>query len=232
MNVKTVLVTALAVCLIAGNVRAQMAVFDPINYVQNLTQVAKMLDQLNKMNQQIQTARNQLAQAKRQYEAITGSRGMENIITDVSRDYIPRTWQETLAGQNNEIMDLARDIKRSAGYLEDKDLAGLSSMAQEALRRSGDQAANAMASNAVIFQQSSERFDRLQVLMDSIPTATDDKAIQDLQARIQVEQVMLQNELIRAKAMNAMLLQQQRVKEESDRQKLMNVSFDYMPGEN
>lgn len=229
MNTKTVLATALAVCIIAGSARAQVAVFDPINYVQNLTQVAKMLDQLNKMNQQIQTARNQLQQAKQQYEAITGSRGMENIVTDVSRDYIPGTWQETLAGQNSQIMDLASDIKRTAGYLEDKDLAGLSSMAQDALRRSGDQAANAMASNAVIFQQSSERFDRLQVLMDSIPAATDDKAIQDLQARIQVEQVMLQNELIRANSLNAMLLQQQRVKEESIRQKLKVGPFNYPP---
>ena len=43
-------------------------------------------------------------------------------------------------------------------------------------------------------QVSSERFASLQQLIDAIPTATDPKAILDLQARIAAEQAMLQNE--------------------------------------
>ena len=40
----------------------------------------------------------------------------------------------------------------------------------------------------------SQRFASIQTLINAIPTATDQKGILDLQARIQVEQGMLQNE--------------------------------------
>jgi type IV secretion system protein VirB5 len=40
----------------------------------------------------------------------------------------------------------------------------------------------------------SQRFASIQTLISAIPTATDEKGILDLQARIQAEQAMLQNE--------------------------------------
>ena len=43
-------------------------------------------------------------------------------------------------------------------------------------------------------QNVSQRFDAIQTLINAIPTAVDEKGILDLQARIQVEQGMLQNE--------------------------------------
>lgn len=223
------LATALAVGLAVtgGHAIAQMAVFDPANFTQNLQQVGHMVSQMEQLRQQLQTARDQLAQQKAQYEAITGSRGMSLLQTDINRGYIPRNWQETLSGGNSQIANLASDIKRAAGYLSDADLAGINSVYRAALRRSGDQAANNMASNAAVFQESGDRFQRLEILMGSIDSATDDKAIQDLQARIQVEQVMLQNELIRAQSMNAMIEEQRHVERQRQRQQAMSESFDY-----
>lgn len=155
---------------------------------------------------------------------------MGRILTEATRDYIPRNWQETLNAAG-EIRNLANDIKASASYLSDKDLAGINTAYLDVLRKSGDAAVNGMAANSMVFQQSGDRFQRLQVLMDKIDTAEDQKAIDDLQARIQVEQVMLQNELIRAQAMNAMIVQQRQIQLESQRQRAASESFDYTGNE-
>jgi len=218
---------ALMLTICSGVANAQWAVYDAANWTSNFQQVAKMVSQLQKMQQQIETARNQLNQAKQQYQAITGSRGMSLLTTDTNRLYIPKSWKETLNGGNSEIGKLADQIRKTAGYLEDRNLEGLNQYYKDALRKRGDQAANDMAASATVFEESGERFERLQRLMDTIESASDDKAIQDLQARIQVEQVMLQNELVRAQAMNATIQQQQQVERERQRQRASSHSFKY-----
>lgn len=222
----TMLVVAVLVVGAGVPAQAQFVVFDPTNYAQNLKQVAHMLAQLRRMQDQLETARRQWETAQGQLQAMTGSRGMGNIVTEVSRQYIPRSWQETLNAAG-ELRHLAEDIRASAGYLQEADLDGLNDAYADALRQSGDAAVNAVAGSAMVFQQSGDRFERLEVLMDRIETASDDKAIQDLQARIQVEQVMLQNELIRAQAMNAMVEQRRRIENERQKQQAMAESFDF-----
>lgn len=230
MKLKGALLAAALVAM-TGSVltpaQAQFAVFDPANFTQNLQQVGHMLAQLQKLQTQIQTARDTLDQQRAQYDAITGSRGMGALRTDQYDGYLPGQWNGALTGGNGELEALAEEIKRTAGYLQGQDLARINSAYRDALRRSGDRAANNMAGTAAVFEQSSERFQRLEVLMNRIDTAQDDKAIQDLQARIQVEQVMLQNELIRAQAMAAMVQQQQAVERQRQHQRASSHSFDY-----
>lgn len=221
-----VLLTTMLVLCVGLPVKAQFVVFDPTNFTQNLQQVAHMLTQLKRLQTQIEMAKGQWDTAKSQLEAMKGSRGMGRILTEAGRDYIPRNWQETLNAAG-EIRNLANDIKASANYLSDKDLSRVNRAYLDALRASGDAAVNGMAANTMVFQQSGDRFQRLQVLMDKIESADDQKAIEDLQARIQIEQVMLENELIRAQSMNAMIQQQAQIREERDRQLIMSESFDY-----
>ena len=84
-----------------------------------------------------------------------------------------------------------------------------------------------VAANAMVSQKSSKRFDRIATLMQRIDSATDPKAIADLQARIQIEQTMLQNELIRAQAMNAMIVNQREVDYQAAQQRAAAQSFKY-----
>ena len=63
--------------------------------------------------------------------------------------------------------------------------------------------------------------------MQRIDSATDPKAIADLQARIQIEQTMLQNELIRAQAMNAMIVNQREADYQAAQQRSAAESFKY-----
>ncbi len=224
VRVTCALVLTLAVGMPA---RAQFAVFDPANFAQNLQQVAHMLTQLKRIQDQIQIARNQFETAKAQLQGATGHRGMGRIIVDQARDYLPPDWRDAV-NAGGSVVSLARDIKAQAGYLSDADLSRVNSAYRDALRASGDSAVNGMASAAAVFEQSASRFQRLQVLMDKIETADDAKAIDDLQARIAVEQTMLQNDMIRAQAMNAMIVQRQQIELEKQKQQAAAESFDYL----
>jgi type IV secretion system protein VirB5 len=59
------------------------------------------------------------------------------------------------------------------------------------------------------YNQASQRFSSIQVLLDKVNAAPDQKDIADLQARIQAEQVMMQNESTKL-AMLGQLAQAQR----------------------
>src|ERR1700728_3887412 len=50
--------------------------------------IAQLIQQLAKMEQAIQTAENQLAQAQAQYQSMTGNRGMQNLLSGVDRNYL------------------------------------------------------------------------------------------------------------------------------------------------
>jgi type IV secretion system protein VirB5 len=189
-------------------------VFDASNFAQNVMQVKHMLAQLSQMRQQ-------LDQGKAQLNAIKGERGMGRIVTESSRDYIPRNWREALDMGGGDIDALANDIRATAGFLSDADMESINAPYRDQVRRNGDAALRGQAMQAAVFERSGERFGRIKILMDRIDQAEDAKAIEDLQARIATEEVMLQNELVRAQAMTAMLEARNEVREESERQSML-----------
>lgn len=232
MNIRVALLSAIlavvAGVLVPSPAAGQMATFDHANFLQSIQQVKHMVTSLQRMQDQLSTMRGQLAQAQQQYQAITGSRGMGNLVTDQARDYIPRNWRETLAAnQSGEFGRLVGEIRESAGYLADANLEGINDAYRASLQQTGERAITNQAAHAAVFEESSARFERIQTLMDHIETAEDDKAVQDLQARIQVEQVMLQNELIRAQSMASMMQAQERVEREASKQRAAAQRFDY-----
>lgn len=183
-------------------------VYDNANLVQQLQQISHMVTQ-------IENLRAQLDQAKQQYEALTGGRGMENLVRDVNYNSIPTSWQETLAMMEGggQISDLARSIKDDARKIDTALLDRLSADVREVHEAKFNSASNTLAAAGTAYDTASERFERLQGLMDAIPQATDLKAIADLQARIQVEQVMLQNEAIKMQAFAQAAAAQERIEE-------------------
>ena len=70
----------------------------------------------------------------------------------------------------------------------------------------------------------SQRFDAIQTLINAIPTAVDEKGILDLQARIQVEQGMLQNENSKLHVLyEAAQSQAQTERERADEQAIVDI---------
>src|SRR6185437_16129238 len=75
----------LAGCIAMHPARAQIPVTD-------IGAIAQLVSELQTLEQQVETARQQLAQAQSEYQAITGARGMERLLAGTVRNYLPPTW--------------------------------------------------------------------------------------------------------------------------------------------
>lgn len=162
--------------------------------------IAQLVQQLATMREELETARDQLNEARRQYEAITGHRGMERLLEDTVRNYLPPDWAELEAAVRNasgNYSALAGEIQaaiEAIAVLNAEQLAGLSPEERVQLQAARQSAARLQATARQALQATSSRFAAIQQLIDAIPTAEDQKAVLDLQARIAAEQGMLTNE--------------------------------------
>src|SRR5215469_5882683 len=78
--------------------------------------IAQLVQEVQVMEQTLTTAQNELNQARQQYQAITGNRGMGNLLPGVQRNYLP-TDLNTLAGvvngQNQNFGQLSALLQQS-----------------------------------------------------------------------------------------------------------------------
>jgi type IV secretion system protein VirB5 len=196
---KTVLVASL---LGAVGASAQIPVTDIAHITQNATNQAA---NIAKYVEQIAQLKNQLQHMQRTYDAMTGSRGMGGLINDPSsRHYLPSDYQSMLSSVSTgtgDLSGLASRILANNAVLNADQLAVLNPSTRQIIAQQRAQSASQSAAAQMAFQQASQRFTTLQTLIDSIDRQTDPKAIQDLQARIQAESVMLQNEKAKLDAM-------------------------------
>lgn len=175
----------------------------------DITAVANLIQQVMYWQQQISGMQKQYDQLKeskdqltRTHNAMTGSRGMEQLLptSDLARNYLPPSYGElmgTLNGSSASYGGLANQVQsimKANSVLSGTQLEGLSPELRQVVEQGRQSAAllNGMTQNA--YQNTSQRFSALQLLIDRIASAQDPKAIQDLQARIQAEQNMLTNE--------------------------------------
>jgi type IV secretion system protein VirB5 len=152
------------------------------------------------MREELETARDQLNEARRQYEAITGHRGMERLLEDTVRNYLPPDWAELEAAVRNasgNYSALAAEIQTAIeanAVLGAEQLATLSPEERAHVQAARQSAAMLQATARQALRATSDRFAAIQQLIDAIPTAEDQKSILDLQARIAAEEGMLTNE--------------------------------------
>jgi type IV secretion system protein VirB5 len=194
-------------------VHAQAVVIDPANLQQAIVRYMEMV-------QQLQQLKAQLEQAKQQYASITGSRGLGAIDPENYNAAIPTNWHQTLAAMQNggQVGALANQIKSEASELNQPQFAKVDATVVQALTKHLNDAATAQALNAQTYDDSGARFQRLTELMDQINSTTDMKSIGELQARIEIENGMLLNELIKLQSMNAVIDNNRRVQQQHETQ--------------
>jgi type IV secretion system protein VirB5 len=181
-----VAILLLAICFLTAlnrEARAQFAVVD----VRAITQ---LIQEVSQMQQALQTAQNQLSQSQLEYQSITGPRGMQNLLSGTNRNYLPATWSQLSTG-------LATPIRAQVGsnaVLTAAQIATLSPAEQQQLNAARSNAALLQVATQQAYATTSTRFASIQTLINAIPSATDQKGILDLQARIQAEQGMLQTD--------------------------------------
>ncbi len=167
--------------------------------------------------------------SKWEHEESTGPRPEVDAIALTPESYIPLNWQQTLqlmqdSGGGSGLGGLAEQIRKSASKLDQPYFAKVDPDLKADLDREMRAAAAGIAMNATVFDASEARQEKLNQLADAIGNAEDPKAIQDLTARIGIENGMLLNELIRLQSMNAMVENQHRVNAQQTTQQSFSLT--------
>jgi type IV secretion system protein VirB5 len=164
------------------------------------TALVQLISQLQTMENQLQTAGNQLTEAQNTLQSMSGRRGMENLLSGTTRNYLPTDWTQLAAALNDTgsaYGALEREVQgiiRQNAVLTDAELSSLTPALRELVSTGRQNAAALEGLSRQALANTSQRFAAIQQLIQAIGTATDQKAVLDLQARIGAESGMLQNE--------------------------------------
>lgn len=190
---------ALALLVSTPAAHAQFAVID-------IASVTQLLAEVQTLAQQLQTARSQLSQSQAEFQSITGNRGMEQLLAGTPRNYLPANWAALQsaaqpAGAAGALGTEVGAALRAESLLTQAQLASLSPAAVSQVQAQRQSAALLQGLTRQVLANASGRFASLQLLINAIGQAGDQKAALDLQARIVAEHGMLQNESTKLQAL-------------------------------
>lgn len=169
--------------------------------------ITQLVQEVATLQQQLSTAQAELNQARSTYQAMTGDRGMERLLSGENRNYLPTDWadlEQVLQGASASYGALAASVTslvNANAVLSGQEMAGLSPTERARVLADRQHAALLQALSRDELSTASARFGELQQLVNAIPTATDEKGILDLQARIGAEQAMVENESIKLRVL-------------------------------
>ncbi|MDB6085400.1 MAG: conjugal transfer protein TrbF [Gammaproteobacteria bacterium] len=200
--------------------RAQWAVVDAPAIVQ-------LIQEVQTQQEQLQTARDQLVQAKQALQAMTGNRGMELLLSGTSRNYLPSNFSQlagAMRGTGGGYSGLSSDVRSAVSanaVLTPQQLSMLSAPDQQIIvaGRQSSALREALAQQALA--NTSARFASIQSLVAAIGTAGDQKAILDLEARISAELGMLQNEQTKLQVLQQATQAQDAVNSQREREQVI-----------
>jgi len=183
----------------APGAHAQWAVVD-------VGAIAQLVQEVETLDQTLQTARSELQQAQAEYQSLNGTRGMQNLLSGQVRNYLPAGESDFAAalqggGAYPALSAAVRAASQSNALLSAGQLALMPAADRQRLLESRATVALAQGVSGTALSNASARFAALQQLIDRIGGATDPKAALDLQARIAAEQSMLQNEQTKLQAL-------------------------------
>jgi len=189
MKIIKLVVIATLICENSNALATGIPVVDAAHVAET---VAGWAAQAEHMGSQLSQLREQYQQMQQQYQSLNGSRGMANLVNNPQlRRYLPSDYQSIL----NQGYGNASSIRNAAKIIGiDETSLGANTDAAQVFDSNAQQASINRATAEEGYRQASARFDDIQVLLDKVNDSPDAKDIADLQARIQVEQVMQQNE--------------------------------------
>jgi type IV secretion system protein VirB5 len=148
--------------------RAQFAVIDVGAIVQLVQQVATL-------ERQLQTAEATLNNAQQQFQAITGNRGMQNLLSTTNRNYLPTNWNQLSAavgqsgGAYQALSVAVQSLMTANAVLTPQQIASLSPAEQTQLQAARQSAALLQSTSRQSLANTSGQFASLQQLISAIP---------------------------------------------------------------
>jgi type IV secretion system protein VirB5 len=185
-------------------------VIDPANLAKNIENVLQQIQQLKTLHDQLSTAKSQLETEVSTLESMVGNRQVAQLLSDPEVwKYLPgelQDWKSLVindqSGRYGSLEGRINEIMTAMQILTPADMKNPNAYYSKSRAAANEQVAFKLASNEAIYQQTVNRVDRLDALRNAINTATDPKAIAELQARLMVEQGYLLNEIIRTMAVS------------------------------
>lgn len=186
-----VFATVLAFSSVNGVHASGIPVYDGAQFANSVKQLVEMANQLANMKAQ-------LKQAQQQYAALVGSRNFGAILNNPAlKNALPENWQNVheniqkggykgLDGTAKALADAAKLVDRCA-YLKNE-------AAKHSCEAQAVQSAQVKSDISKALEAAQKRLDQIEGLMNQINRTQDPKAIAELQARIAIEQAMIQNE--------------------------------------
>lgn len=175
--------------------------------VTDLGAIAQLITQVANMENQLVTMRNQLVQAESTLKSMTGSRGMEQLLGGQNRNYLPTDWNSlasVISNSSTAYSALAANLQSIVSgnsVMSTAQISQLGPNERMALSDARNSAATSGAVSRSALADTSSRFNDLQQLISAIGTTTDQKAILELQARINAEQTMISNDQSKLQAL-------------------------------
>ena len=192
--------------------------------VSDVSAIAQLMQQVQTLDQALTTARGQLSEAQQEFQAITGTRGMQNLLSGTVRNYLPGNIADltaALSQVNSGYSGLSTAIQaavRANAILTPQQLASLAPDQQARISAWRSTIALLQGITSAALSNSSGRFASLQQLIGAIGGASDQKAVLDLQARIGAEAGMLQNEQTKLQSLYQAAQAQQWANRQQDRE--------------
>ncbi len=169
---------------------------------------------------------NQLQQAKQHFASITGIRGLGNILIEDYTKVSPGSVANALDILNGigQTTTFAKQFAHETDQLSQSYFDDVSPDIVGTLRQTMEGHAAQKGANASVYQSAVERYSRMDDLRAQIDCTQDLKAIAELQARLQAESVIAQNELVKVQAMNGMLAADRDLQQQKHLQELYEIT--------
>lgn len=220
-TIKVLAVLGVAGWMIFGNheAKAQIPVTDGASIAQ---QIAAQVETIAKWKMQYDQMTSQINQMKQQYESLTGSRNLGQILNNAAlRDYLPNDWQGVYdavksggySGLSGRALSIYEGNKAFDACAHFKVADQRTACEAQAVKSAQDKA---FALDA--YDKAKSRLTQIDQLMAKINDTPDPKAIAELQGRIAAEQAMIQNEQTKLQMYQMVAAAEDRLQEQRQRE--------------
>lgn len=184
---------------------AGIPVLDAANLTQAIMEVLAWAEQYGQMIEEIQQLEQQYNQAVQQYDSLTGSRGLGDIMNNQAlQGIVPTnlasTYNSINSGGYSGLSSPAKSLRDATKIYNCEDRTGAAQVTCQATLNQNSQT-QANLQNALDLVQ--QRTSQIQSLQSQINSTSDPKAIAELQARIQSENTQVSNDANRIALMQA-----------------------------
>jgi type IV secretion system protein VirB5 len=193
----------------------------PVTVTSDIPATMNQMQTIAKWGEQLNGMGKQLDQMRQVYGTLQGSRNLGNLMNnDLLTQYLPQDYVGAAqglrsgSGSFSGISGSLNDIVRANQLKSCAELNSDASM-RTACTQQWQQLALQKQIGDMGYRKASENIRNLQTFVGSINASTDQKAISEVQARIQVETVRMQNEQIKLSTIQAMEEADRRLQQQS-----------------